>query len=360
MQSASNSSSRRRRRRQRAKKVGLPPGTPVYTGDVVDAPVEVTVIDYDPERVSQSRLQRVSEALAHDHTRSIAWLNMEGVHKTEEIAALGNAFGIHPLWIEDIMNPECRPKCEQIGDRLLVVLRVLRVGEEDLDMEHVAAVLGPGWVLTFQERPGDVWDGVRHRILSGGGRIRRMGADYLLHALLDSVVDHYFLALEWVEGQVDQLEERALLGEVSDLPAEVLTLRSTLVTVRQVVWPMREAALSLLRSEEMIHPDAAPFFRDLYDHLLQVMETLDATRDRLSSVVELHLAQASQRLNEVMRVLTVVSTIFIPLTFIAGVYGMNFRWMPELEYQYAYPIVMGSMLIMAIIMFGGFRRRGWL
>lgn len=356
--------SRRRRSRSAALKHGLPPGAPVYAGDAApDVAVAVRVMDYSPTEVQESDALRTDQLKAHRDSSSVTWINLDGIHQADQVQAVCRTFGVHTLWVEDILNPSSRPKTEVMDDKVLVITRMVRAGGEGpagLSTEQVAMVLGPSWVLTFQEQAGDVWDALRQRIRTGGGRIRRMRADYLLHALLDAVVDHYFLALEALEMRVDVLEDGALDGLPVDL-RKVHAQRRELAAFREVVWPSREAIAALLkRDAEAIGQDILPYYRDLYDHVVQVMDILESSRERLVGVFELHLAVNGHQLNQIMRVLTVVSTVFIPLTFIAGIYGMNFKYMPELEYEWAYPAVWVLMVATALGMAHWFRTRQWM
>ncbi len=359
------SSSRRRRNRSqiRQAKEGLPPGTPIYAGEQRDFPVTVQVIDYDAEHLTDRIEQNVADLCPYrDRQTTVTWINLDGIHDSEAVVALGETFGMHALWIEDVLNPTSRPKVEVLEDRILVITRMVEwLPDGSLDQEQVSLVLGPGFVLTFQERPGDVWDTLRKRISGNVGRIRKMGADYLLHALLDATVDHYFVVLETLETRVDDLENRAITNPELSLPVQFQELKSELQGLRGVVWPTREAVAALLRGEtNILSPATMPFYRDLYDHVVQVMDILDASRDRLVWVVELHLALTSQRMNEIMKVLTLVSTVFIPLSFIAGVFGMNFDVMPELHEDWGYPAVLSLMATIGFGLLLWFRAQRWL
>ena len=248
-----------------------------------------------------------------------------------------------------------------IDDRVLVIARMVRIEDGVLHSEQVSMVLGKGWVLTFQERPGDVWESLRTRIRVGNGRVRRMNSDYLLHALLDQIVDHYFLSLEQLEGRVDGLEALAIDGDKRLDLGIIFELKNELAEFRRTVWPMRESIAALLRMEDgPIGGVVLPYFRDLYDHVVQVMDILETSRERVVGVYELHLAVTSHRLNDIMKLLTIVSTIFIPMTFIAGVYGMNFQHIPELQWDYGYlyvwALMLGTAAIGAVVVYS----RRWL
>lgn len=358
---SSNRRHRRRRANKQAQKRGLPPGTAVYTGDIEPGtPIEVSVIDFDAERVEELHASDAAQLPAFDSTESVTWLNVDGIHEVERVQAVTQAFGVHPLWVEDIVNPHSRPKTEVHEGRLLVIARMVALDPEGARTEQISLVLGPGWVLTFQERPGDVWGPLRERIRLNNGRVRRMAADYLLHALLDDVVDHYFLALEQLEEQVEQLEVRAIDPKQRVGIADIFALKQELAEFRRAVWPLREAVNVLMRTEDPITPAVQPYFRDLYDHLLQVLDIHESGRDRIVGIYELKLAVNGARLNDIMKVLTLVSTVFIPMTFIAGVYGMNFEHMPELGWRYGYAYVWALMLGSAAMGAGLAWQQRWL
>lgn len=340
------------------------PGVAVYVGPARDSDVRVRVLDYTPGAVRE-RIEPddagLAACLAPD---AVAWVDLDGVHDLADVQRVATLFDLHPLWLEDVLNPDGRPRVEQIGDRLFLRLRMLRPPTEpdaDLDVETVCLVLGPSWVLTFQERPGDVWDPVRERIRTATGRVRRMGADYLLDTLLDAVVDGYLTVLEHLEARVVRLEDDALMRPDQALPAAIAEVKAELDVIGEAVVPVRDALGALLRAEgTLIRPETVPFLRDVVDHVAQVSDGVDSMRERLFSAVQLSLAVSSHRLNEVMRVLTIVSTLFLPMTFLAGIWGMNFAAMPELQQPWGYPFALGTMAVTAAGMLGWFRHKGWL
>lgn len=331
---------RRRLPRSAAQKAGAAPGTAIYVGEDRSEPLHVRVVDYDTEKVHVTEAFDTGALQPYRQHDTVTWIDLVGVHHVEQVQALCRAFDVHPLWIEDIVNTKARPKAEELGEQVLVIARMLQTAGSPggSHPEHIAMVMGPGFVLTFQERPGDVWDPLRQRIQVGTGRIRRMGSDYLLYALLDSVVDHVFIVLEEIEGRVDTLEAVALDPESRLELRDIFALKSELAEMRRMVWPMQQAVHTLTRSDGPMRPEVEPFVRDLLDHLVQVMEVLENSRERVVGVYELHIAVAGHRLNDIMKILTIVSTIFIPMTFIAGVYGMNFDSMPELHWSWGYPM----------------------
>lgn len=364
MASAKRSKRRKKRQIKAQSHVGMAPGVPVYVGERRDASVVVRAFTFDETTIEDIRdpdLATLTRCAAVD---KVSWVDLDGVHDVDRVTQIGEIFNLHPLWLEDILNPSTRPKVEWLGDKMFVIVRLIRPApeEEGYVSEQVAMVLGPTWVLSFQEQPGDAWEAVRDRIHAGTGRIRRRGSDYLLHALVDALVDQYFLIMQGLEPRLDELEDRVLTasGAMADLPHIVSEMRSDLSMMRGAVWPLREAVMTLLRGEgSLIAENTVPFFRDLSDHLGQLSEVIGSSRERLQDALELHVALASHQMNEVMRVLTVVSTVFIPLSFLAGLYGMNFVYMPELQTPWGYPLLLAFMAAMAGLMLRYFRRKGW-
>ena len=365
MKKPSETSPKRRRRSaaSSALRRGQPPGAGGYMGEGRDEPVRVAVMEYGPGGYEEGGSATAPELARMRTAAGIAWVDLDGLHDREAIDAVCAAFDVHVLQREDLLNPTSRPKVEDLGDHVFVIAKALRATApgEPLHIEQISLVLGPGWVLTFQERPGDPFDAVRRRIRDGAGRIRGMGADYLLHALLDAIVDDWFATADAFELQVEALESRAHDEPGAGLVAEVHALRSELAIARRLVWPLRGLSADLARAEgRVLHPRTAPYFRDLHDHILQVLDLLDGSSERTRGVLDLHLALTSHRMNEVMRLLTVVSTVFIPLGFLTGLYGMNFAAMPELGWRWGYPALWVLMLAIVGGLLVAFRRRGWL
>jgi magnesium transporter len=270
--------------------------------------------------------------------------------------------GIHPLAMADVVHVPQRPKAELHDDRLLVITQMARVAESGaVDVEQVSLILGPGFVVSFQERPGDVFDAVRTRIRSAASRIRHSGADYLLYALIDAVIDGYFPVVEALGGVVEVLEEEVIERPSRAALTRIHATRRTLLTLHRVQWRQRDAVSSMLRDEGLpISETVQPYLRDTHDHAFQTLDAIDTYREMVVGLMDLYLSSASHRMNEVMKTLTIVATIFIPLTFMAGVYGMNFDYMPELRWQWGYPAFWASMAGLGGILLLWFRRRGWL
>ena len=292
----------------------------------------------------------------------LLWLNVTGVHDTALLAEIGARFGIHDLAMEDVASTLQRAKVDDFGDHLVVTIRMFsRQRVADLFSEQVALVVGDGFVISFQERPGDVFGPVRERLRKGAGRLRTTGPDYLAYALMDVIVDDYFVSLEEVSDALEDLENDVLEGELHDTTARLRKLRATLIMTRRAAWPLREAVARLLNREmPMIQTTTIPYVRDLHDHVVQVMDIVESLRDVVGSIHDLHMASISNRMNEIMKFLTIIGTIFIPLTFIAGLYGMNFVWMPELAWKWGYPVALGAMAVLAGVLVVYFRRKNWL
>ncbi|MHB9293747.1 magnesium/cobalt transporter CorA [Hollandina sp. SP2] len=323
--------------------------------------MDCSIIGYDPVGAWMQTTDTVEGLLSYRNTGGLTWININALKDPLDIHPLVEAFNIHPLTVEDILDIEQRPKAEEFADYLFITLKaIIRHGEE-IGFDQISLILTHDTVITFQEIPRESLGGIRRRILDNIGRIRRMGADYLAYAIIDAVVDEYFLALDTLSNGIEDFEERALDENDTSLIADLQKVKQTLIRIRRVMWPFRENLTSLLRLDSnLINLELEPFLKDLQDNVIQVVETLEAYRELLAGVMEVNLSVLSNRMNKVMKVLTIISTIFIPLTFIVGVYGMNFAYMPELEYPYAYPITWGVMALIAGGMLLFFKRRHWL
>lgn len=339
------------------------PGTVEYHGERKVEAVGTELIAYGPERYEESEGVAPEAARAAVAADGVAWLNVNGLHETDLLRNVGELYGLHPLVLEDVVNLHHRPKLEDYGDYLYIVLRMLSFDSEQLrlESEQVSLVIGEGFVVTFQERPGDVLQPVRERLRRPVSRFRNLGAGYLGYALIDAVVDHYFQVLEGVGEAVEDLEEE-LLGEAQRGTLErIHQLKRECILLRRAVAPLRDVASSLARDElALVGEEVQPFLRDLYDHVIHVIDTVDSFRDILSGLQDLYLSNVSNRMNDVMKVLTIFTAMFVPLTFVAGIYGMNFEHMPELGWRWSYPLFWGVILTLAVVMLFFFRRRRWL
>ncbi len=344
------------------KKAGLPPGTPIYVGEASEEPVRITAIAYDEHQLSEQQLVDTEPGLPARETPTVSWINVDGLQDVAPIETIAERFGLHPLALEDIVHTDQRPKAEEYDGSLFIVLRMLSYNEaaQAVDDEQVSVMLGPGWVLSFQERAGDVFDGVRDRIRHHKGRIRRAGADYLAYCLIDAIVDQYFVVLERLGGRVEALDAEMLERPDPELLAEIRELKRELLYLRRSIWPLRELLSDLQRQgSSLFEEQTLLYLRDVYDHTIQVIDTVETYRDLTSGLLDVYLSAASHRMNEVMKVLTMIATIFIPLSFVAGLYGMNFAYMPELSWRYGYFAVLGVMAAIAAGMVVYFKRKHW-
>jgi magnesium transporter len=335
----------------------------VHIGEVQAEKAQISVLDYDESNVREKVVDTIEECLPFKDAPTVTWINITGLHEIALIEAVGKSFNLHPLILEDIAHTGQRPKMEEYENLLFIVIKMLRYKEDvgQIDEEQVSLILGPNWVLSFQEREGDVFDPLRERIRNGKGRIRKMGADYLAYSLLDAVVDHYFLILERLGDRIEVLGEALLIQPVPQTLAEIHDLKRELLFLRKSVWPLRGVINGLQRGESpLFHPHTLIYLRDLYDHTIQVMDAVETFRDMTAGMLDIYLSSASNRMNEIMKVLTIIATIFIPLTFIAGIYGMNFQFMPELKWPFGYFCALGFMSAVAIGLLIYFRRRKWL
>jgi len=345
-----------------SRKTGLSPGTLIHIGDQKVEKTNITLIDYDEAHLEERELPIIAEHLPLRDQSTVTWINVDGLHEVDVIAKLGGLFNLHPLTQEDILNTGQRPKSEAYDDYIFVVFKMLYYNSgNEICCEQVSLVLGSSFLISFQEATGDVFDTVRDRIRKSKGRIRKAGPDYLAYALIDAVVDHYFLVLEKIGERVESLEEELVTNPNPETLQTIHHLKRELIFLRKSVWPMRELIGGLERGESsLVGEKTTVFLRDVYDHTIQVIDTVETLRDIVSGMLDVYLSSLSNKMNEVMKVLTIIATIFIPLTFIAGIYGMNFEFMPELKWHWGYPIVWVIIIAIAVIMLFYFRRKRWL
>lgn len=346
---------------KRSRKKGLSPGTLIHIGEKRTEAVTVTLFNYSGSHCDERLIRDVNE-LRPSVDETVTWVDVGGVHKTDILEAFGKHFTLHPLLLEDIANTDQRPKLDDYETYFFVVMKVLREsGRGDILVEQVSFVLGRNYVLSFQEHGTDLFQSVRDRLRAGKGRLRQNGSDYLVYALIDAVVDQYFEVLETLGERIESLQERVMADPKPETLKEIHALKRQLLFVRRAVWPLREAINNLSRSEcPFLHEPTKIFFRDVYDHVVQIVDTIESLREMVSASLDIYLSSVSYRLNSVMRVLTVITTIFMPLSFIAGVYGMNFEYMPELKWAWGYPMALGGMGMVAAAMLLGFRLKKWL
>lgn len=348
--------------KKRSKKVGLPPGTLVHIGEKKIGKVRITVIDYDKANFEEKEIKTIEECFQFKDKTTVTWINIDGIHDIEIIEKIGKHFDLHSLILEDIVNTEQRPKIEDFGDYIFIVLKMLYYNEKEdgIQAEQVSLIVGSNFVISFQEKEGDVFDPIRERIKSGKGRIRKMGADYLTYTLIDTIVDNYFISLEKLGEKVESMEEELVTNPTPETLRTIHHLKREMIFLRKSVWPLRDVVNRLERGEStLIHESTDIYLRDVYDHTIQVIDTIETSRDILSGMLDIYLSSISNRMNQVMKVLTIVATIFIPLTFIAGVYGMNFKYLPELGWKWSYPLVLLGMVFIGVSMLVYFRRKKW-
>lgn len=349
--------------KKKSQKAGLPPGTLVHIGDKKVEKATISVITYDENTSSASKLKNIAEYTPKLGEDAVTWLNVSGIHDLDIIHRVGKIFDLHPLLMEDVVSTDQRPKMEDYGNYAYITLKMLYFRKDGTEIitEQVSIILGKNYVLTFQEPEGDVFDPVRDRIRNGKGRIRNLGSDYLAYALIDAIVDNYFIILEKMGERLEDLADQVIAAQGGRTLETIHGLKRELIYLRKAVWPLREAISGLYRGEtSLIAETTGPYLRDVYDHTIQIIDAIESFRDLLSGMLDIYLSNASNRLNQVMKVLTMIATIFIPLTFIAGVYGMNFKHMPELEWRWGYPVVWLIMLGLGVTMLILFRRKRWL
>ena len=346
-----------------AKKPGLAPGTLVHVGERKIEKTRIRAIEFDEETISEREFETIEESLPSHEKHKVTWINIDGLHDVGVMEKIGKHFGLHSLVMEDILHTDQRPKMDDFEDYIFIVAKMLSFDQEknDLKAEQLSLILGEHYVVTFQERVGDVFEPVRERLRKGKGRIRKMPPDYLAYALIDAVVDHYFIVLEKIGETVESLEEELVTNPTPETLQAIHHLKRELIFLRKSVWPLRELISGLERGEaSLIQETTTVFLRDVYDHTIQVIDTVESLRDMVSGMLDVYLSSLSNRMNEVMKVLTIIATIFIPMTFIAGIYGMNFEIMPELKWPWGYPLVWCVILAIGIVMLGYFKKKKWL
>ena len=344
-------------------KAGASPGTLVHIGEQKVDDTRITLIDYDEAHLQERVLDGIEEAFPLKDLPTVTWINIDGLHEIDIIENVGQHFNIHPLVLEDIVNTGQRPKTEEFEDFIYVVLKMLHYNEnsEEISSEQFSLVLGPDFLISFQEIQGDVFKTVRERIRKPKTRIRKAGCDYLAYALIDAVVDNYFLILEKLGENIETLEEDLLENPSPETLQTLHEMKREMIYLRKQIWPIREMINSLVKGEtSLVNESTSLFFRDIYDHTIQIIDTIESFRDILSGMLDIYLSTLSNKMNEVMKVLTIIATIFIPITFVAGIYGMNFKFMPELEWRWGYVMVWAIIVVVVGIMIGFFKKKQWL
>jgi len=349
---------------KRSQKTGLPPGTLVHIGRPRMEKTKITVIDYDEAQFVEQDFSAIEACFPFKDRSTVTWINIDGIQQTDILEKIGSCFSLHPLVMEDILNTEQRPKIENYGEYLYLVLKMLYYDDAAniVSTEQISLIVGQNYVISFQEGiEGDVFGHVRERLRNEKGRARKLGSDYLAYSLVDAIVDNYFAIIEKLGENIEVIEEKLVTNPTTQTLHEIHNLKREMIYLRKAVWPLREVISSLERGETpLIHDATRLYLRDVYDHTIQVIDTTETYRDMVSGMLDIYLSSISNRLNAVMKVLTIIATIFMPLTFIAGVYGMNFKHMPELEWRYGYFLIWGVMILIGVFMLIYFKKKKWL
>lgn len=346
----------------RRAKVGLPPGSLIHVGEKKVEKVIIKVLAYNSEKLIEKELSSIDECMAFKERSDLnLWINIDGIDKVEVIEKIGNYFNVHPLTLEDVLHTGQRPKADDYGSYIFTVLKIMLLNkEQEITTDQISIIFGSNFILSFQERKVDLFNPLIERLKNPTSRLRKSGVDYLAYGLIDAIVDNYFLILEDLGEEIEDLEEELVMSPKPETMKAIQKYKRDMIILRKSVWPLREMINILHRSEsDLITETTRIYLRDVYDHTIQVIDSVETYRDILSSMVDVYLSSLSYRMNDVMKVLTVIATIFIPLTFIAGVYGMNFKYMPELELRWGYPAVMVFMTALGISMFTYFKKKRW-
>ena len=341
--------------------IGAPPGTLFYNGEERTDRIKITLIEYNDSEFFEQEFYDLSDCLSHVKPNMVKWINVEGLHKPELVEAIGKIYNIHPLTMEDIVHVDQRPKFEDYEHYVVAIMKMISYTTE-VNSEQLAIILCENTVLSFQEpHSGDAFDIIRTRLRQAKGRVRKLGADYLAYALMDAVVDCYFTAIERIGDKIEEIEEEIISDSDKKSLLQLYHLKREMIYLRKQVWPMRDMINNMIRSETtLINPSSDIYLRDLSDHVTRIIDTVETYRDLLSGIMDIYLSTNANKMNEVMKVLTIMSSIFIPVTFIAGVYGMNFDNMPELKTQNGYFITWGVMLSVIIGLMIYFKRKKWM
>ncbi|MDP2090636.1 MAG: magnesium/cobalt transporter CorA [Candidatus Gracilibacteria bacterium] len=344
-------------------KIASSPGTIKYIGKKRNSKIKISLINYNENEANEIQIKSTKELNNYDTQKTIKWINIKGVHNEKIIHEIGEIYKIHPLVLEDIANTTQRPKIEEYNDYTFIVLKIINFSKDNHEVliEQFSILVGKNYVITFDENEYDDFSGVKARILSKKGKITKLGSDYLMYAIIDAVVDQYFTVLEEISEKMEELEDELMFSANQNLLNKIYSLKKEIVYLKKSIWPLREVINSLQRSEnKLITKNTLIYLRDVYDHTIHAIETVETFRDLTSGMLDLYLSTVSNKTNEIMKVLTIFSAIFIPLTFLAGVYGMNFQFMPELAMKWTYPAWWIFCIIVTIILIIVFKKKKWL
>lgn len=341
----------------------MPPGTLLHVGDTRSEKIKISMLCYSKDDWTEKQCNHVEELLEDKCTADVSWVHLSGIHRIDIIEKIGIQFNIHPLVLEDIVNSNQRPKLEESTDYVYIVLKMIRYVEstQTMEFEQISMVVGSNYIISFQENDNMIFQQIRERIKNTNGKIRTKGVDYLAYALIDCIVDHYYVALEYLGEKIELLEDQLMVDPGPNVLKEIHNLKTEMLFIRKAIWPLREIINVLARGDSPLFSHGTLIYlRDVYDHVIQVIDTVEMYRDMVTGMFDIYISSVSYKLNEVMKVLTIIATIFIPLTFIVGLYGMNFKYMPELEWEWGYPAVLLLMGFITIFMISYFRRKKWI
>ncbi len=347
---------------KQSSKIGLAPGSIVYIGSKVDQKPTIELIDYNSETISSKKIKQLEDCLPYTANDNVTWLNASGLSDIEFIKQIGKTFDLHRLLLEDVVNTRHRPKLDEYPNFVYIILKMLYYNEDgELEVEHLNLLMSKTYVLTLQEISADVFGPLRVRLNESSGKIRHRGSDYLAFAIMDSIIDHYFLIIERIGEKIIALENKLYDGiEQDTIVRDIQNLKHEVIKVRRAIFPIREVVSRFEKlGDDVVKPDTQPYVRDLYDNTIQIIESIESFRDSVNGLMDMHMNNISNNMNQVMKVLTIIATMFIPLTFIAGVYGMNFEYIPELKWRYGYFGFWGLMVILITLMMIYFRRKKW-
>ncbi len=348
---------------KKKKKVGLPPGTLIYTGDKVTEKTKIKITDYTKDDFNLDEFQEIQIDLTKIEKPFIRWIDIYGLAQIKVIEEIGHQFNLHPLVLEDILSPNQRPKLEDFGNYIFLVLKKLSWNQEqeDFEYEQISLILGENYVISFQERDTNLFNPIYERIQVPKGKVRVMGADYLYYVLIDIIIDDYFVVIEKVGEDIENIEDILIKNPEPETLQLIYRLKRSSIELRKSIWPIREVISKLQREQSnLIGDELQIYLRDIYDHIFRISDLLENYRDIIFGMLDMYLSSVSNKMNDIMKVLTIISTIFIPLSFLAGFYGMNFLYMPELKDPSAYPILIMIMVSVALVMLYFFKRKKWI
>ncbi|MCE5329766.1 magnesium/cobalt transporter CorA [bacterium] len=348
--------------KRRSSKSGMPAGSLIHIGEKKVDKVKIKLIDYGAQEYVEQDIENIEQCFKFKDDQTITWINIDGIHEIDILSKLGSCFGFHPLILEDILNTEQRPKVEDFTDYIYIVLKTIDYGGKlnRITLEQVSIIVGKNYLISLQEKPLKIYESIRSRLKNDKSKIRTAGTDYLAYLLIDSIIDNYFDVLEKIGEKIETVENKLVTNPTQKTLKTIYDLKRDMLFMRKSTWPLREVISKLERGEISLVSDSTRIFiRDIYDHIIQVIDSIETFRDMLSNMIDIYLSSMSNRLNEVMKILTIISTIFIPITFIASIYGMNFRFMPEISWKWSYPVIWVIIIAVIIYMVIYFKRKKW-